>query len=108
MDKHCHMTRYVFQVKKCRDHSCFYCIEHPIRMPAKVFDSLSFLPLPRLDKTKEHYRPFSELFGEEPSDVDRPSRVADEEGTEADKTNSELFRNTRVRRVINCQDCLKP
>ena len=61
-----------------------------------------------MDRTKEHYRPFSELFGEDPSDVDQPSRVPDEKGAEADKTNSELFRNTHVRRVINCQDCLKP
>ena len=108
MDKHCHMTKYVFQVKKCSDDLRIYCIEHQIWMPAGVFDSLSFLPLPWLDTTNEYYCPFSELFSEEPSDFDRPSRVPDEEGEEADKTNSELFCKTHNRKVISCQYCLKP
>ena len=108
MDAHCHMSQYVFQVKKCNDESCVYCTGHPIRMPKEVFDSVRFLPLPRLDGTKKHYRPFSELFGEEPSDVDRPSRVPDNDGAQADKENTQLFRNTRVRRVVACRNCLKP
>ena len=48
MEKHCHMKWHVFQVKKSSDDSCIYCIEQRIRMPAKVFDCLSFLPLPQL------------------------------------------------------------
>ena len=63
MDHHCNISQYVFQVKKCKDESCFYCTGYPIRMPKDVFDSLSFLPLPRLNSIKSHYRPFSEIYG---------------------------------------------
>ena len=43
MDTHCHMSQYVFKVKKCNDESCFYCTGHTIRMPKEVFDSVRFL-----------------------------------------------------------------
>ena len=76
-------------------------------MPAEVFEKLHFLPLPRLDSTKKHYKPFTEVYGKEISECDRPSQVTDG-NSQADKENSDLFRNTRVRKVINCQECLKP
>ena len=107
MDSHCHMSQYVFQVKKCKDTLCYYCAEYPIRMPAEIFENLHFLPLPRLDSTKKHYQPFTDVYGKELSECDRPSQVTDE-NTPIDRENSELFRNTRVRKVINCQECLKP
>ena len=65
MDVHCHISQYAFQVKKCKDESCYYCIGKPVRMPVEVFESLHFLPLPRLDSTKQHYRPFIEVWGKE-------------------------------------------
>ena len=60
MDKHCHMTQYVFQVK-----NYLSCIEHPIHMPVKVLDSFHYH-----DWTGQRSNncPFNELFGEEPSD----------------------------------------
>ena len=47
--KHCHCSHYVFQIRKCTDGSCYYCSEHPPRLPKEVFEKLSFLPLPLLD-----------------------------------------------------------
>ena len=40
--------------------------------------------------------------------LDRPSRVPKDQHVQVDKENSELFRNTRVRTVIPCQECTKP
>ena len=65
---HCHASHYVFQIKKCSDATCFYCLEHPVRLPDDVFSSLTLLPLPLLDKsTKEHYQKFTDLYGQMPS-----------------------------------------
>ena len=69
---HCHSSQYIFQIKMCSDATCFYCLQHPVRLPADIFKSLSFLPLPLLDDSKEHYQKFSELSGQAPSDKDRP------------------------------------
>ena len=68
---HCHASQYVFQIKKCSNATCFYCLEHPVRLPDDVFSSLMFLPLPLLDKnTKDHYQKFTDLYGQLPSEVD--------------------------------------
>ncbi len=53
-----HASAYAFQVKKCLSDDCFYCQENPIRLPIAEFKKLHFLPLPLLDLTKEHHRPF--------------------------------------------------
>ena len=74
-EKHCHSSHYVFQIKKCTDESCYYCAEHPIRLPVEVFRELSFLPLPLLDHTKEHYQKFADIFGQIPDEKGRPSYV---------------------------------
>ena len=107
MNNHCHISQYVFQIKKCKDASCYYCVNNPVRMPVEVFEELHFFPLPRLDPSKKHYKPFTEMYGKEISECDRPSQVTDENSW-IDKENSDLFRNTRVRKCINCQECLKP
>ena len=43
---HCHSSNYVFQIRKCKDLACYYCMQHPVRLPDDVFNSLLFLPLP--------------------------------------------------------------
>lgn len=62
-EKHRHASHYVYQIKKCIDESCYYCAQHPDRLSPQVFQERSFLPLPLLDATKEHYRKFDDLFG---------------------------------------------
>ena len=42
-------------------------------MDSEIFSSVSFLLLPLLDSTKEHFSPFSEVYGKPLSDKDRPS-----------------------------------
>ena len=51
---YCHSSHYVYQLKKCTDQDCYYCKEHPIRLPPEVSSKLSFLPLPLFDASKKH------------------------------------------------------
>ena len=96
---HCHSSQYMFQVKKCKDPNCFYCSRHHIRLPQEVFDSLHFLSLPLLDSTKQHYKKFSNLYGDDPSDVDIPTRVptSSDEAKEVDKARKGLLVCGKVR-----------
>ena len=88
LKSHCHASQYAFQIKKCSDASCFYCLEHPVRLPDSVFSTLTFLPLPLLEKsTNEHYQKYSDLYGQVPSEVGRTSLVPtpSEESKQLDK-----------------------
>lgn len=73
LDNHCSSTKYLFQIKKFTDLSCYYCQQHPIRMQASEFASLSFIPLPTLLSNKEKYAGFDALFGTPPDEKDCPS-----------------------------------
>ena len=110
MKEHCHSSHYLFQVKKCAKESCSYCSNHPVRLPQHEYEKLKFLPLPRLNVTKDHYRKFTEVYGQEPSEEDRPSLAptVSSEAKEADKENKKLLVAGKVRSVIVCSDCSKP
>ena len=58
------------------DPACFYCIQHPIRLPMEQYLELNYLPLPLLDASKEHYLKFEDVYGKPISDADQPSHVA--------------------------------
>ena len=90
--------------------SCYYCQQHPLRMDPEKFQELSLLPLPLLDATKEHYRPFTELYGDQPSEKDRPSmqQSGDQDAIEADTKHKALFNSSKVWGILHCQECLKP
>jgi len=92
------------------DPNCYYCAQHPIVMDSEEFRSISFLPLPILDNTKEHFSLFCEVYGKSLSDKDRPSRglFTNPEAKEHDKNNKALLVNSKVRCVITCQECRKP
>lgn len=110
LKKHCHSSHYVFQLRKCTDETCYYCAEHPIRLPPDVFHELSFLPLPLLDITKEHYKKFDDLFGQHPDEKGRPSYVPtpSEEAKQRDKDHRGIIVKAKVRDLIRCGECHKP
>ena len=110
MKNHCHSSSYVFQVKKCMEPACFYCNQHPIRLPVEKFLELNYLPLPLLDASKEHYQKFGDVFGKPISTADQPSLVAvpTEEQKKTDKDRKSLLVATKVRTVILCGECSKP
>ena len=109
-EKHCHSSDYVFQIKKCTDESCYYCAEHPIRLPVEVFRELSFLPLPLLDHTKEHYQKFADIFGQIPGEKGRPSYVPtpSEDARQIDREHKGILVKAKVRAVVCCGECHKP
>ena len=97
--------------KKCSDASCFYCLEHPVRLPDSVFSTLTFLPLPLLEKsTNEHYQKYSDLYGQVPSEVGRTSLVPtpSEESKQLDKGRKSLLVCGKVRCIVTCGECYKP
>jgi hypothetical protein len=111
MKTHCILTRYLFQVKKCREESCLYCTTHPVRLPQDQFEQLNWLPLPLMDASKEHYKKFEELYGQLPSEVDRPSLSSTSVCSEAkimDRENKKLLVAAKVRAIITCLECQKP
>ena len=113
MEAHCHRSTYALQLRKCLRDTCAYCSTHSLRMPMEEFNSLCYLPLPILDSTMQHYKPFKDLCGQLPNERDRPSlgttKHSDEE--ELDKANCKLLSSGRVRaavtwRVLQAQMCL--
>ena len=75
------------------DPACFYCNQHPIRLPKEQFLELNYLSLPLLDASKEHYLKFEDVFGKSISDADQPSLVAvpSEEQTDRDRKSVQLL-----------------
>lgn len=108
MKAHCNSTHYLFQVKKCGEESCFHCGAHPIRLTEQLKD-IHFVPLPVLDSSKNHYKKFGEIYGQLPSEVDRPSLTfATSEAKACDKENRKLLVASKVRAVLVCVECMKP
>ena len=106
IETHCKSSCYAFQIKKCRDDTCPFCsVLQPIRLPAEIFNQLSFLPDPELDISKEHYKTFNTLYGTETTEKDQPSLHFSLQATEKDKNNKELLVSERVHDVIKCSNC---
>ena len=81
-------------------------------MPIDEFSSLGFLPMPRLDLTREHYKPFDEVYRPLPDERDRPSNHSSDEGKEIDKANrkklssSAKVRSLCVENVLSLDVCI--
>ena len=72
--EHCCIARhYSFQVKKCGIPTCNIC--KPVRMNADIFSTLHYLPDPIPD-SDEHYKCFSDVYGQKTSEEYRPSLQA--------------------------------
>ena len=63
-----------------------------------------------MNATKDHYKNFEELYGQLPSEVDRPSLSSTSVSSEAkavDKQNKKLLVAAKVRATIGCIECKK-
>ena len=87
----------MFQVRKFSNSAC-YCGQHPVRLPQDIFTGLQFVPLPLLNSSKDHCKKFSDLYGEIPSDKDRPPRtpVPSEKEKQVDKCRKSLLMRAPV------------
>lgn len=89
----------------------YNCKEYTLRLPSDIFCALSWLPLPLLDSTKEHYQPFESVYGKPVSTEDQPSLKGSGDNAEAAAaylSNKDVFNAGKVRDVIPCQECYKP
>lgn len=69
---------------------------------------LNFIPAPLLDRTKEHYKKFEEVYGSVPDEKDRPSMTFSKELTEEDNLHKEMLVSQKVRAIIKCAMCNNP
>ncbi|KAI8517529.1 hypothetical protein Bbelb_035460 [Branchiostoma belcheri] len=100
--EHCCVSRhYFFSIKKCGMDGCRHC-KRP-RLPTEVFNQLESFPDPMLDSTGEHFKPFTEAYGRETTEADRPSLSRTTGHGMPFSPNAE---NTRG--VVTCLDCNKP
>ena len=71
MEEHCRKRQYTYQIKKCKRDDCTYCTINPVRAPADIFNDLHWLPDPQFDNDKSKL--FSEIYGQDTTDANRPS-----------------------------------
>ena len=76
--------------------------------PPSEFEKFKFVPLPLLNLAKNHYKSYSELYGQPPSEADRPSSVVTSDAKAANIENKKLLIASKVRGVILCVECNKP
>ena len=76
--RHSHSSHYVFQIKKMWRLILFLLLgtSYNLKAPLGRFLKLNFLLLPLLNVTWEHYQNFENMYGNSPSEKDRPSFVA--------------------------------
>ena len=111
--EHCRETQYTFQIRKCNDPRC--C------PPKQSHRDLSWLPEPVLDSSKEHYKPYLEVKGQQTDESDRPSLKPSKAGkktkkataTSAEKSTAATFENPfqsaqTARATVTCTECQKP
>ena len=118
---YCLLFDFSLQMRKCEDTAC--C--SPSSLPR---DQLHWLPLPVLDNTGEHYRPFQECYKSgDPSDGDMPSVLQEKTDRRAPKPRqtpavptvaseepalspayAAKFTGQNARVLVECVDCRKP
>ena len=78
-------------------------------MPVEQFKEMSYLPLPILDESKEHFKLFKDVYGQDPNEKDRPSlKSTSTKDVDLDKVNRKLLSSAgRVRTALHCGECFK-
>ena len=105
ISKHCKISHYYFQVKKCVDDDCEFCRSNPPRSPK--FSELHFLPDPILCNDKVSYKTFTDLYGTDTDGRDRPSSKSQDVSKEIDSQYKIMLVAGRVRDAIACCECNK-
>ncbi|XP_033730726.1 uncharacterized protein LOC117320173 [Pecten maximus] len=105
-------THYSFQLMKCREEPCRYCMINPIRVDRDTLGDLSFLPCPVRDESGQHYLPFHAVYGKDVDETHRPSAQNstdfDDSSVEMDRRNREILKAGKARDIIICGECSKP
>ncbi|WAQ96968.1 hypothetical protein MAR_029658 [Mya arenaria] len=120
LDQHTRQRQYSFQIRKCGDPACCTAVSTPQEL-------LEWLPDPVFrDESKEHYKSYAEVKGQDTNDHDRPSYTAPTAkgkcnvvGVTALKKNSatafsktdvdaSIFTAQNARYSVECVECTKP
>jgi len=122
LDEHTRQRQYSFQVRKCGNIECCSATTTPAEL-------LEWLPDPILEPSKDHYKSFNDVKGQETTDSDRPSYKAPQtKGTSNIKGAAKLNKNTsfhanacldndvsaslftaqNARSTADCVECKKP
>ena len=106
--QHCGKARhYVFSLKKCGEQTCSVC--SPPRLLPEVFSTLHHLPDPVHSTDGEHYLSFTEVYGKDTTENDRPSLM---DSSHRRKLHGMPFNpNAQYARCVNeyviCSECDK-
>ena len=105
--EHCCIQRhYMFSIKKCGKADCNICT--PVRLPSSVFEQIHFIPDPVPDSGKEHYLPFSELYGTQTTEKHRPSlQEKSTSGSHGIPFNPTSQHASNTCKSIECTECGK-
>ncbi|GBB99535.1 hypothetical protein RclHR1_03550015 [Rhizophagus clarus] len=101
MKSHCQIRTYSFQIKKCGDDECKFCL--PIRLPKEIFDELKFIPDPMLSTDLEHYQDFDKLYGTKTREY-----LPSASGSMKENIPVGIINNSNIRKLVNCTVCNKP
>ena len=103
---HCCRTRhYSFSILKCGSTDCSMC--KPPRLPREMFDTLHHIPDPI--REGDVYKPFSEVYGTETTEKDRPTlpSSAKKRGHGMPFNPSGQFARN-VAKTLQCAECNRP
>jgi len=91
--------------RKCRATHCTIC--NPPRLPKELFDTIHHLPDP--DRDEDVYKTFSDVYGTNTTEKDRPSLQSTAEKCESGilfNLSGQFAQN--VAKVLYCTECDKP
>ena len=106
-ERHCRCRHYTFQIKKCTESTCSYCVLNPSRLPEGLLEELHFVPDPVLGEDKQTYLTFKEVYGQDTTDSATPSQIRKPENTTKDKERKSLLVANKVRNIVTCSECSK-
>ena len=101
----CKCTHYSFSILKCGSTDCSIC--RPPRLPKEIFDTLHHIPNPI--REGDVYKPFSEVYGTETTEKDRPSlQSSAEKRVHGIPFNPSGQFAHNVGKTIRCTECDRP
>ena len=105
LDHCCQSRHYSFCIIKCGSTDCSIC--KPPRLPREIFDTLHYIPDPI--RECDVYKPFSEVYGTETTEKDRPTLQSSAEkcGHGMPFNPSGQFAHN-VGKTLHCAECNRP
>ena len=101
----CRSRHYSFSILKCGSADCSIC--RPPRLPKDVFDTLKHIPDPVREVNV--YKPFSEVYGTETTEKDRPSlQSSAEKQCHGMPFNPSAQFARNVAKTLDCTECNRP